>query len=267
MPVQGGGLEIKMKIAYIGIDLFYDALSSLYECGCEIAEIFTCETDNVSEFNVKILNFAKQHNIPHTTNRITAADIERLMNNGTYAAVCGGYYYKIPVIEGFRAVNIHPSLLPEGRGSWPMPQTILWGLKESGVTVHKIAEGFDTGDILLQKRFPVSADETLETFMNKACALLPDMMRKLTENFFDLWENASPQQGGSYWAAPCEADWTVRFDMPLSEADRILRAFYGYETVYIAENGEKFRMLRAAADEKCGQFPLKGGFVSAKKLL
>ena len=165
-----------MKIAYIGIDLFFDALLHLEELGCEIAEIFTCNTDNVTEFNVKILEFADIHNIHCKTERITREDIERLKDKGCDFAVCAGYYFRIPADSDFPVVNIHPSLLPIGRGSWPMPQTILRGMEKSGVTIHKIAEGFDTGDVLLQREFALEKNETLVSFMEKVYALLPEML-------------------------------------------------------------------------------------------
>ena len=150
-----------LKIAYIGIDLFFYALQSLVNLGCEVVEIFTCKTDNKTEFNVQICEFAKTNRIPCKMERITKEDILRLKDKGVEFAVCGGYYFRIPWDSELPIVNIHPSLLPVGRGSWPMPQTILKGLKKSGVTVHKIAEGFDEGDILLQREFDV---ESLRTY-------------------------------------------------------------------------------------------------------
>ncbi len=256
-----------MKLAYIGIDLFYTALDALDRLGCEIAEIFTCETDNETEFNVRVIDFAKRHGIPYTLNRITREDFERLAAKGCTAAVCAGYYYKIPVSEEFPIVNIHPSLLPRGRGSWPMPYAILRREKESGVTVHKIAEGFDTGDILLQERFFLSKDENLETFMEKACALVPQMMKKLTDNFGELWETALPQGEGEYLELPTEKDWTVTPDMTAAEADLILRAFYGFECVY-KTGEEKITLIRgravADAKEKDHRFPLRDGYIIVK---
>ena len=140
-----------MKIAYIGIDLFYPALEALEALDCEILEIFTCDTDNITEFNAEITDFAVKRNIPFKTSRITRDDITRLLQNGCEVAICGGYYFKIPADTKLPIVNIHPSLLPVGRGSWPMALSILRGDKKSGVTIHKIAEGFDTGDILIAK--------------------------------------------------------------------------------------------------------------------
>ena len=142
-----------MKIAYIGIDLFLPALEFLKKINCEVLEIFSCPTDNFTEFNTGIINFAKQYNIPYKLEKISENDFERLYNKGCEAVICAGYYYKIPVYKKIPSVNIHPSLLPYGRGSWPMPYEILLDNRKSGVTIHKISSALDEGDILLQRYF------------------------------------------------------------------------------------------------------------------
>ena len=254
-----------MKIAYIGIDLFYPALETLFALGCEILEVFTCEVDNKTEFNCKVQNFAKEKNIPCQMTRITRADIERLLEKGCEMAVCGGYYFKIPADTGLRIVNIHPSLLPVGRGSWPMAQAILWRHKKSGVTIHKIAEGFDTGDILLQKEFKISDDETHETFMQKANLFACDMLKELVSDFDFLYKNARKQGEGEYWAAPKEEDYTIRWDMPFKDADIILRAFYGYECIYLGKDGSFTKIVGGRAiksdDKTDKEYPLLDGFI------
>ncbi len=258
-----------MKIAYIGIDLFYPALERLHSLGCEIEEIFTCSVDNVCEFNKKVCSFANAHDIPVSTAPINRGDIKRLIANGCSAAICGGYYFKIPHDTDLPIVNIHPSLLPIGRGSWPMAQSILWGHKSSGVTIHKIAEGFDTGDVLLQKEFSLSKDETHKTFMEKANKVLVDMLPELIQNFNVLYDNATPQSNGEYWQAPNEVDYTITPDMTVSEADLILRAFYGYECIYL-DNAQKHIIIggRAVLSEDLSdrQFPLANGYIIFKKI-
>lgn len=254
-----------MKIAYIGIDLFYPALEELCRLGCEIAEIFTCETDNETEFNEKIIEFAECEGIPYSLKRITREDIGRLVREGCDFAICAGYYYHIPSDSGFPIVNIHPSLLPKGRGSWPMPWAILDGLSESGVTIHKIAEGFDTGDILLQQRFRLSENETLVGFMEKACACLPEMLLELTENFDELYRNAKPQGEGEYLEAPSEEDFTVTPHMTADKTDLILRAFLGYECIYDTGNA-KYRMIGGKVTSQKSEFPVCGGFIHADRV-
>ncbi len=55
----------------------------------------------------------------------------------------------------FGCVNVHPSLLPRRRGVDPVFWTLRHGDHETGITIHLMDEGFDTGPILLQERIPV----------------------------------------------------------------------------------------------------------------
>ncbi len=57
-------------------------------------------------------------------------------------------------------VNVHASLLPKYRGAGPIQWSILNGEKETGVTTMYMAEGLDTGDMILQSRTPILPDET-----------------------------------------------------------------------------------------------------------
>lgn len=57
-------------------------------------------------------------------------------------------------------INIHSSLLPRWRGAAPIQWAILGGDAETGVTIQRMAEKLDAGDILLQGHTPVRADDT-----------------------------------------------------------------------------------------------------------
>ena len=65
-----------LKAAYIGIDLLYPALSALRETGAEILKIFTCETDNKTEFNTEVCRDAETHGTPLQKTRIREARSE-----------------------------------------------------------------------------------------------------------------------------------------------------------------------------------------------
>ena len=235
-----------MKAAYVGIDMLYPALPALADAGCEIMRVFTCETDNVTEFNTQVCGFARSRGIPLQSSRMTRDDLDALAAQGCELMLCGGYYYRLPVRNDLYMVNIHPALLPVGRGAWPMPVTILRGLAESGVTMHKITAGLDQGDVLLSRRVEVAPRENLRTLTDKMCALLPEMVYSLVGDLPALWENAVPQDHAKaeYWPCPGEADWTIRESMSPTEADRILRAFYGYEVIY-ERAGERWELIGA----------------------
>lgn len=258
-----------MKIAYIGIDLFFPALKELEKQGCEILKIFSCKTDNITEFNIEILAYAEKNKIPYTLQRITKEDISELVRVGCEAIICAGYYYRIPVSDEIPMINIHPTLLPLGGGSWPMPVIILKRHKKSGVTFHKIAEEFDAGDIVLQREFLVEEKENHETYMEKVYGLLPEMISELIQDFSKLYDLAVPQKEGEYWQCPGEDSYTITPDMTVEETDLILRAFYGYECIYQTDT-EKYVLIKGKTvkdkGEEEGYFKLKDGYVECANI-
>ena len=66
-----------------------------------------------------------------------------------------------------RIINIHPAYLPEFPGAHGIEDAWNAGVSESGVTVHWVDSGVDTGQIIKQVRVPRLAEDTLETFENR----------------------------------------------------------------------------------------------------
>ena len=258
-----------MKVAYIGIDLLFPALESIYNCNNEIIKIYTCKTNNKTEFNFKVIEFANTNNIPYTLNRITSNDIDELKKMGCELIISAGYYYKIPVDDDISMINIHPSLLPVGRGPWPMPIIILNGHKKSGVTFHKITQNFDEGDIILQKEFYLSENENLKSYMEKVYDLIDVMMRNLFSDYSNVYNSAIKQNVGEYWKEPDESKYTFSEDTPFKDAEVALRAFYGYECYYITNNS-KYEIIDGVAvmskEEGYIYFPLKQGYIQCKRV-
>jgi len=256
-----------VRACYVGLDLMLPALDALIEEGVRIDRIFTCPVDNVYEFNTEIISRAKKYGIPYTTDRITETDVISLRDSGCDFLICGAYYYKIPVVEDMPMINIHPSLLPDGRGSWPMPVTILKEYRKSGVTFHKIEDSFDTGDIILQREFDVSPREDLESFTEKFQMLLPGMTRELVNGFDELLSGAIPQGEGEYWRCPADEDATITEDMSGEECDRILRAFFGFECFYEAK-GKRLKIVRGRYSKERSEMciPACGGYICADEI-
>lgn len=63
-------------------------------------------------------------------------------------------------IPKYGCINVHGSLLPKYRGAAPIQQSVLDGEKYSGVTTMLMAEGLDTGDMLLTAKVEIGEDET-----------------------------------------------------------------------------------------------------------
>lgn len=95
-------------------------------------------------------------------------EIVNVLRKHEVELVCLAGYMRIvgPVLlehYGGRMLNIHPALLPSFPGLHAQKQALDHGVKVSGVTVHFVDEGCDTGPIILQKAVPVLEDDTEET--------------------------------------------------------------------------------------------------------
>ena len=66
-----------------------------------------------------------------------------------------------------KIINIHPSLLPKFPGLNAGKKALDAGVSETGCTVHYVDDGIDTGKIILQKKVPISKDDTIESLMEK----------------------------------------------------------------------------------------------------
>ena len=224
-----------MKIVYFGFDLFYDCFKAILENpNVEVMALYTFPTDDKFEFNRDVISLAKEKGIPLHIEKITKEALEDYFDKGCDFTLSAGYIHKIPVLEraDFKGVNIHPALLPIGRGVWPFPCTILRGLDRSGVTIHKITDRFDEGDILLQKSCKVEPDETLDTLTGKCQKIAADMIDLLISDFDNLWQNSTPQGSGEYWSEPTDADRTITSDMTEEEKNLIKRAFGSFGVIY-----------------------------------
>ncbi|OJG09701.1 phosphoribosylglycinamide formyltransferase [Enterococcus asini] len=73
------------------------------------------------------------------------------------------------IIEAFpeRILNIHPSLLPSFPGLHGIQDAFNYGVKVTGVTVHFVDCGLDTGPIIAQEVVAISPEDTLETLEAK----------------------------------------------------------------------------------------------------
>lgn len=104
-----------------------------------------------------------------------------LEQHGVELVVLAGYMHLLtrPFLARFpeRVVNVHPSLLPEFPGAHAIEDALAAGVATTGVTVHLVDEGIDTGPILRQEAVPVEPRETLvERLHAVEHRLLPDVV-------------------------------------------------------------------------------------------
>lgn len=109
-----------------------------------------------------------------------------LQEHGVRVVVCAGYMHLLTptFLRRFpqRIVNVHPSLLPAFPGARAIDDALAAGVDTTGVTVHLVDEGLDSGPVVRQEPVPVEPRETLvERIHAVEHRLLPEVVRELCE--------------------------------------------------------------------------------------
>ena len=120
----------------------------------------------------RVRDIAVAHNIPliqpFKFDDITIAQLTNITPDAIVVASYGKILPKeIIDLPKIAAVNIHTSLLPKLRGSSPIQNALLLGLKETGVTIMLMDEGMDTGDILAQEKVSIDDHEKADALTQK----------------------------------------------------------------------------------------------------
>lgn len=143
--------------------------------------------------------------------------------------------------KGF--IGFHPTLLPKGRGSAPIINTILSGIEKSGVTMFYLTEGIDNGNIIGQTEFKVSKDDYAQDVYDKVIR----GSKKLIKEFLPLLvKGNSPripqdERKATYFPKRTLKDNEINLDKETTEqAHRKIRAFSKpYNGAYIKKGNKK----------------------------
>ena len=116
------------------------------------------------------------------------AAIEEYLRHHQADLICLAGFMRILSPEFIRKypgkiINIHPSLLPAFPGAHGIRDALEAKVKETGVTVHYVDEGIDTGEMILQRKIAIDPKDTLESLEVKIHAaeyeLYPEALRKI----------------------------------------------------------------------------------------
>ena len=114
----------------------------------------------------------------------------------------------------YGCINVHGSLLPEYRGAAPMQRAIIDGKDVTGITTMFMAEGLDTGDMLLREELKIEESDNFETIHDKLGALGASLIVKTLEGLKNGSIQRIPQDDSlSTYASKIEkADCLISFD-------------------------------------------------------
>ncbi len=248
-----------MKILFMGTpDFARVILAALYEAGHEIAAVVT--QPDKPQGRKKILTpppvkvFAEEKNIPvyqpetmkdgAFADTLAAIDPEIIIV-AAYGKILPSYILDYPK---YGCVNAHGSLLPRHRGAAPIQRAIMEGDRVTGVTSMYMAQGLDTGDMILKIEVPITDTDNFETLHDKmAEAGGRAMLDTIAAIGAGTAERTVQDDALSTYAAKIEnADCALSFDTSARAVFNHIRALSPVpKAVCVLPNGRTLKVLAA----------------------
>ncbi|MCM8537815.1 MAG: hypothetical protein NE334_17870 [Lentisphaeraceae bacterium] len=125
------------------------------------------------------ITLAKQNgiNLKFIESKAQLNDIEHFIKDEVVLSIGFAYLFSESFINQAKiALNAHGTLLPNYAGARTLNWVIVNGEEYSGVTIHKIDKGMDTGPILLQKKIPLSEFDTGKSLYRKTLEFEPSVI-------------------------------------------------------------------------------------------
>lgn len=251
-----------MKLVFMGTpDFAVPCLSALVESGAEVAAVFT-QPDKPSGRKYKLVptpvkKKAMEYGIPvyQPLSLRKGEDAEESMrilqeiNPDCIVVAAYGQILPKSILElpKYGCVNVHASLLPRYRGAAPIQRCILEGETETGVTIMQMAEGLDTGDMLLKGSLPIGETETASELHDRLSALGAELITKALQEIKDGTITPEVQDDAlSCYAAMITKDMSaLDFTKPAAQLHRTICALSGFTTL----EGKRFKAFRSRIGE------------------
>ena len=191
--------------------------------------------------DIPIIDYSKENPLPA---------VQKLQAE-VFVVISFGVILSKAVLEVPRiSLNVHSSLLPRYRGPAPMHWALLNGDRETGVTVMRMVEKLDAGDILLQKSLRIDKNDDIRTLSGRLSRLGAETLLES----LDLLKKSAvyflPQEKKTvtYARKITKEDGRIDWNRPADEIRNQVRAFLGWPNSYSFYQGKRLLFLEASIE-------------------
>ena len=156
---------------------------------------------------------------------------------------------KIIKLAEYKAINLHPSLLPKYRGASPVQYSLLNGDDLTGVSIIYVIDKMDAGDIILQKEIKIDHEDDFLSLHDKLASagssILIDALNKIESNSSKII--IQDNDIASYTKKIIKEDGIINWQNSAEDIYNKIRAFNFWPGCYsFLPNGEKITILKAS---------------------
>ncbi|SMP11333.1 methionyl-tRNA formyltransferase [Desulfurobacterium pacificum] len=168
----------------------------------------------------------------------------------------------------YGCINLHASLLPEYRGASPIQSALLDGKEKTGVTVMKISEELDAGDILSQRVVPIEKNDNAETLHDKLAKVGAELLVETIPLYIkgEIKPTAQEHSKATYCTRITKEMGKIDWNEPAEKIFNKVRAFTPWPSAYTTFNGKRLKIIQAEPVD-CSFSASPGTVVKADKEL
>lgn len=244
-----------IKIMFMGTpEIAKCMLSALYEEGYEISAVVTQPDKKAGRkqqlkcSEVKL--YAMEHNIPVYQPISIKNEYESLYEVECDLIVTCAYGQFIPeaLLQRPRlgSINVHASLLPKLRGGAPIHKAIIYGEKETGMSIMRMVKRMDAGAVMAQSVLTIGEDETMgelyERLSVSGASLLLESIPKLASGEAVFVEQDESQASFAY--AITKEEEHIDFHQDVQNVYNHIRGLIPWPSGYAIANGKKYKFHR-----------------------
>jgi methionyl-tRNA formyltransferase len=180
--------------------------------------------------------------------RSAAAQAEFAAHNADAAIVVAyGLILPKPILDAppLGCFNLHASVLPRWRGAAPINRAVMAGDAETGVTVMKMDEGLDTGDMAMVERVPIPVNATAGQIHDALARIGADLMARALAALErgSLQLTRQPADGVTYAAKIDKAETRIDWRKPWKAVHDHIRGLSPFPGAWCEMAGERVKLL------------------------
>ncbi|MYR07121.1 methionyl-tRNA formyltransferase [Gordonia sp. SID5947] len=199
-------------------------------------------------------DLARAHDIPvHLAQRPDDELIERVKHLEPDIIVANNWRTWLPRelfdLPPHGTLNLHDSLLPKFTGFSPVIWALISGETEVGLTAHRMDDGLDTGDVVLQRSVPITPTSTATELVQATIDLIPGVLGDALEQIESGTAVWTPQrlEDRTFFHKRSEIDSAINWNWPAEQIDRLVRAQSDpYPNAYTHFRGRRLRITKAS---------------------
>lgn len=247
-----------MRILFMGTpDIAAESLAALLGAGHEVCAVFTRRDKPVGRKQIltapPVKQLAVEHGIPvyqpRTLRDGSSDDIIRELAPDVVVVVAYGCIIPPQLLHTapYGCINLHVSLLPKYRGSAPIQWAVLNGDAETGVTIQQMAEGIDTGDILLVEPIAIDPEETSGELFDRVSTVGAKTLVTALEKLEAGALTPQKQDDAKATLAPPLTKDMAQFDFTQDAAHihNWVRGMNPWPVAWFAQDGKRIKVLES----------------------